>query len=56
MVGGFLFVHVDWHAIFWFLTGVGVILFAANYKLLPETLHVTHQQAFNARNLIGMAR
>ena len=52
MVGGFLFVHVDWHAIFWFLTAVGVVLFVANYKLLPETLHVTHQQAFNVRNLM----
>ena len=28
MVGGFLFVHADWHAIFWLLTGVGVVLFA----------------------------
>ena len=27
-------------AIFWFLVAVGVVLFAANYKLLPETLHV----------------
>ena len=23
MVGGFLFVHVGWHAIFWFLTAIG---------------------------------
>ncbi|HEY9066342.1 MAG TPA: multidrug effflux MFS transporter [Burkholderiaceae bacterium] len=52
MVGGFLFVHVGWHAVFWFLVGVGVILFAANWKLLPETLHVTHQQPFNVRNLM----
>ena len=25
MVGGFLFVHAGWHAIFWFLTAVGVV-------------------------------
>ena len=52
MVGGFLFVHVDWHAIFWFLTAVGVILWVANYKLLPETLHRSHRQSFHARHLL----
>ena len=52
MVGGFLFVHADWHAIFWFLTGVGVLLWVANYKLLPETLHLSQRQPFNARNLL----
>ena len=52
MVGGFLFVHVDWHAIFWFLTAVGVVLWIANYKLLPETLHHTHRQSFHARHLL----
>ena len=52
MIGGFLFVHVDWHAIFWFLTAVGVILWVANYRLLPETLHLSQRQAFNVRNLM----
>jgi MFS transporter, DHA1 family, multidrug resistance protein len=52
MVGGFLFVHVGWHSIFWFLTAVGVLLWAANYRLLPETLHVTQKQPFNVRNLM----
>jgi DHA1 family bicyclomycin/chloramphenicol resistance-like MFS transporter len=52
MIGGFLFVHVDWHAIFWFLTAVGLILWTANYKLLPETLHLSQRQSFNARNLM----
>ncbi len=52
MVGGFLFVHVNWHAIFWFLTGVGALLWAANYKLLPETLHASQRQSFNVRNLM----
>src|SRR6186713_1316074 len=41
IVGGFLFVHADWHSIFWFLTAVGVVLWIANYKLLPETLHLS---------------
>jgi DHA1 family bicyclomycin/chloramphenicol resistance-like MFS transporter len=52
IIGGWLFVHAGWHSIFWFLTGVGVVLFIANYRLLPETLHVTHRQAFNVRNLM----
>ena len=30
MVGGFLFVHADWHSIFWFLATVGAVLFVAN--------------------------
>ena len=52
MVGGFLFIHVGWHAIFWLLTGIGVVLFAANWKLLPETLHDSHKQPFNTKNLL----
>ncbi len=52
MVGGFLFVHVGWHSIFWFLTGVGVVLWVANVKLLPETLHDSQKQPFNVRNLM----
>ena len=52
MVGGFLFIHVGWHAIFWMLTAIGVALFAANWKLLPETLHDSHKQPFNTANLL----
>ena len=52
IVGGWLFVHMGWHSIFWFLTAVGVTLWFANYKLLPETLHLTLRQPFNARNLM----
>lgn len=52
IIGGWLFVHLDWHSIFWFLTGVGVTLWIANFKLLPETLHVTHRQPFKVSNLM----
>src|SRR5436305_38159 len=52
MVGGFLFVHAGLHSIFWLLTGVGVVLFALNWKLLPETLHESHRQPFNTGNLM----
>jgi MFS transporter, DHA1 family, multidrug resistance protein len=52
IIGGWLFVHAGWHSIFWFLTAVGVLLFTANVRLLPETLHVTQRQPFNVRNLM----
>ena len=52
MIGGFLFVHADWHSIFWFLTGVGALLWGLNYRLLPETLHASQKQPFNVRNLL----
>jgi DHA1 family bicyclomycin/chloramphenicol resistance-like MFS transporter len=52
VVGGWLFVHLGWHSIFWFLTGIGVVLFALNWRMLPETLHVTQRQPFNVRNLM----
>ncbi|HSW19286.1 MAG TPA: multidrug effflux MFS transporter [Ramlibacter sp.] len=52
MIGGWLFAHAGWHSIFWFLAAVGVALWLANWKLLPETLHVEHRQPFNVRNLL----
>ncbi|RYF15031.1 MAG: Bcr/CflA family efflux MFS transporter [Comamonadaceae bacterium] len=52
VIGGWLYVHAGWHSIFWFLTAVGVALWFANWRLLPETLHVTHRQPFNVRNLM----
>ena len=52
IVGGFLFVHADWHSIFWFLVLVGAALFVANWRLLPETLHKDMVQPFNVRHLM----
>jgi DHA1 family bicyclomycin/chloramphenicol resistance-like MFS transporter len=52
IIGGWLFVHLGWHSIFWFLTAVGIVLWTANYRLLPETLHASHRQPFNVRNLL----
>jgi len=52
IVGGFLFVHLGWHSIFWFLTAVGAALWLAIWSRLPETLHVEHRQPFNVRNLM----
>ena len=53
IVGGLLFVHADWHAIFWFLTAVGALLWFANWRLLPESLHVSARQPFEVRNLLS---
>ena len=51
IVGGWLFVHLGWHSIFWFLTGVGVVLWTLNYKFLPETLQAEARQRFEVRHL-----
>lgn len=52
IVGGWLLVHTGWHSIFWFLTLVGVLLWVANYRALPETLHPDHRQPFNVKHLM----
>jgi len=53
IVGGWLLVHASWHAIFWFLSGVGVVLWLAIFRLLPETLHVDQRQRFHPKNLLA---
>jgi DHA1 family bicyclomycin/chloramphenicol resistance-like MFS transporter len=52
LIGGFLFVHLDWHAVFWFLTAIGVALWIANHRLLPESLHPSQRQPLNLRHLM----
>ena len=52
MVGGFLFVHANWHAIFWFLAVVGALLWGANWRALPETLDPAQRQPFRLRHLM----
>ncbi|MDE2161143.1 MAG: Bcr/CflA family efflux MFS transporter, partial [Burkholderiales bacterium] len=48
LIGGLLFAHLGWHAIFWLLVGVGCALGAACWRWLPETLHASqrHPLAF----------
>ncbi len=53
MVGGWLFVHTDWHAIFWFLAGVGLTMWVVNLRMLPETLGLAHRQPFHPRHLLA---
>ena len=52
IIGGVIAEYLDWRSIFWFLVGVGVVLWLANWRLLPETLHVQDRQPFQVRNLM----
>jgi len=52
IIGDWLFVHLGWHSIFWFLSGVGLVLWALNYKFLPETLQAEQRQPFEVRHLM----
>jgi MFS transporter, DHA1 family, multidrug resistance protein len=53
LIGAQLYVLISWQAVFWFLAAVGVALWLANWKLLPETLHKEVMQPFNVRNLLA---
>lgn len=52
LIGGWLYVHADWHAIFWFLTGIGALLTVVNWRLLPEGLAPAQRQEFAVRPLM----
>ena len=51
LVGGLLFVHIGWQAIFWFLSAIGAALWIANFRLLPESLHPAQRQPLKLRHL-----
>jgi MFS transporter, DHA1 family, multidrug resistance protein len=52
MIGGWLFVAINWHSIFWLLAVLGALLLLATWRWLPETLHLPERQPFEARNLL----
>ncbi len=52
LVGGFLFTHYNWHSIFWLLVVLGVLLLAATWRWLPESLQPAARQPFQAGNLM----
>ena len=52
IVGGWFSVYLGWASIFWFLTGVGVFLWIANYRLLPESLPKAERQPFDVSSLM----
>lgn len=52
IVGGWLFVHAGWHAVFWLLAALGCLLGLAVHRLLPETLHAGQRQSFAPGHLL----
>ena len=52
IIGGWLFVHLGWHSIFWLLTALGLALLVATQRLLPETLHPQARQPFVVGHLL----
>ena len=52
LLGGWLLVHAGWHAVFWFLSLAGVLLWLANYFWLPETLALAQRQSFHPSSLL----
>ncbi len=56
LIGGWLYVLVGWHSIFWLLTGIAVALWLAVYKTLPETLAPEHVQSFRPVPLLRAYR
>ncbi len=52
IIGAQLYVALGWQSVFWALATIGALLWIANWRLLPETLHVEHRQPFNVRNLM----
>ncbi len=52
VLGGFLFVHLGWHSVFWLLVGIGLLLLVINARWLPETLHASARQSFRPKPLL----
>jgi DHA1 family bicyclomycin/chloramphenicol resistance-like MFS transporter len=53
IIGGLLFETFGWQSIFWFLAGVGAILFVAGARLLRETLPEENRQPFHPAALVA---
>jgi len=52
VIGGWLYVLTDWHAIFWMLAAFGLALWVANWRLLPESLPPGRRQPLHVGNLM----
>ncbi|MEN9417344.1 MAG: multidrug transporter CflA [Pseudomonadota bacterium] len=52
MIGGWLLVGFDWHAIFWFLAALGAVLLAVMWRCLPESLHPSQRQPLHPVHLL----
>jgi DHA1 family bicyclomycin/chloramphenicol resistance-like MFS transporter len=52
VMGGFLFVHLGWHSIFWLLVAIGLLLFVLMARGLPESLQAEARQPFALKPLM----
>lgn len=52
LIGGVLFVHLGWASIFWFLAGVGLLLWLSCAAWLPETLPPEQRQSLRVGPLL----
>ena len=52
LVGGWLFVSLGWHAVFWFLALVGAVLCVVMWRQLPESLHISQRQPLHVAHLM----
>jgi DHA1 family bicyclomycin/chloramphenicol resistance-like MFS transporter len=52
LVGGFLYVHFNWHSIFFFLAALGALLILLAWRALPETLAPEKRHSFKPRPLM----
>ena len=52
LFGGLLFAGFGWQSVFWFLSLIGLMLWVANYRFLPESLHVSQRQSLAFKNLM----
>lgn len=52
IVGGWLYVHADWHSIFWLLVGLGALLWLGVARWLPESLPAAQRQPFSVAHLM----
>ncbi|MDP1620318.1 MAG: multidrug effflux MFS transporter, partial [bacterium] len=51
VIGGWLQIGFGWHAVFVFMAVLGVLLFVASWRYLPETLPPIARQPFAAHSL-----
>ncbi len=51
LIGGWLFVHLDWRAVFFFLALVGCAIWLGVWRSLPETLPRERRQPLSVRSL-----
>ena len=52
LIGGWLLVGIDWHAIFWFMAALGAVLLAVMWRALPESLHPDQRQSLHPGHLL----